>query len=111
MAGIISDIQYADIPDGFSFNGVPRFYRASLRCLRQAVTGWKKADVDFCIHMGDIIDGFNPPHLAGAALDRVVAEFAELGEPHYHMLGNHCLYNLSRQVSSLQISLRPCSHR
>lgn len=25
--GIISDIQYANIPDGFSFKGVPRYYR------------------------------------------------------------------------------------
>lgn len=27
--GIISDIQYANIPDGFSFAGVPRYYRYS----------------------------------------------------------------------------------
>ena len=25
--GVISDIQYGNIPDGFSFKGVPRFYR------------------------------------------------------------------------------------
>ena len=25
--GIISDIQYANIPDGFSFKGTPRYYR------------------------------------------------------------------------------------
>ena len=27
--GVISDIQYANIPDGFSFKGVPRFYRCA----------------------------------------------------------------------------------
>ena len=27
--GVISDIQYANIPDGFSFKGVPRFYRCT----------------------------------------------------------------------------------
>lgn len=25
--GCVSDVQYADIPDGCSFHGVPRFYR------------------------------------------------------------------------------------
>lgn len=25
--GVISDIQYADIPDGFSFKGTRRYYR------------------------------------------------------------------------------------
>ena len=25
--GVISDIQYANIPDGFSFSGIPRYYR------------------------------------------------------------------------------------
>ena len=97
-AGIISDVQYADIPDGASFNGVPRYYRSSLTCLRQAVSHWRNNNVDFCIHMGDILDGFNPQHLADSALEKVIAEFDKLQKPHYHMLGNHCLYNLSRPV-------------
>ena len=99
-AGIISDVQYADIPDGFSFSGIPRYYRSSLRCLKRAVQGWKSAKVDFCIHMGDIVDGFNPPHQAAVALESVVAEFDSLQKPHYHILGNHCLYHLSRPVKT-----------
>ena len=49
--------------------------------------------------MGDIVDGFNPPDRAHIALQKVIAEFDSLGKPHYHMLGNHCLYNLDRPVS------------
>lgn len=101
-AGIISDVQYADIPDGASFSGTPRYYRSSLTCLRQAVRQWKDAEVDFCIHMGDILDGYNPSHLAESALGKVIAEFDNLQKPHYHMLGNHCLYNLPRPVFSYQ---------
>ena len=32
-----SDVQFADIPDGCSYGGVPRFYRASLQGLQRAV--------------------------------------------------------------------------
>ena len=48
---------------------------------------------------GDIIDGFNPKESAPIALETVASAFDALGKPHYHMLGNHCLYNLSREVT------------
>ena len=97
--GIVSDVQYADIPDGLSFSGIPRYYRGSLLSLRRAVSSWQHNGVDFCIHLGDIVDGFNPPALAEQALDAVKAEFNLLGRQHYHMIGNHCLYNIPRQAS------------
>lgn len=50
--GIISDVQYADIPDGRSFKGVARFYRAALPALRRAVLTWRARDVDFGMHFG-----------------------------------------------------------
>jgi len=49
---------------------------------------------------GDIIDGWNPKDRAHATLDALVAEFDRSGKPHYHIIGNHCLYNLSRQARS-----------
>jgi hypothetical protein len=33
---VMSDVQYADIPDGASFGGTPRYYRHSLEALRCA---------------------------------------------------------------------------
>ena len=50
--GIISDVQYADIPDGRSFKGVQRFYRAALPALQRAVQTWRARDVDFGMHFG-----------------------------------------------------------
>ncbi|BAT76022.1 hypothetical protein VIGAN_01397500, partial [Vigna angularis var. angularis] len=38
--GLISDVQYADIPDGRSFLGVPRYYRHSILVLQRAVKHW-----------------------------------------------------------------------
>ncbi len=50
-------MQYADIDDGFSHGGVPRFYRGALRGLRRAVQAWRAKKVEFAMHLGDIIDG------------------------------------------------------
>ena len=55
--GIISDVQYADIPDGRSFKGVQRFYRAALPALRRAVLTWRARDVDFGMHFGGLVLG------------------------------------------------------
>lgn len=104
--GIISDIQYADIPDGRSFHGVPRYYRNSLVGLQRAVDGWQRhGQLDFSIHFGDIIDGFHPKGKGEDALSVLLAEFERTGKPHYHMIGNHCLYNLERPVLNERLGL------
>lgn len=97
--GVITDVQYADIDDGFSFSGVPRFYRHSLEVLRRAVDCWNAGgELSFVIHFGDIVDGFCPKDQSRTAIDRVMSEFRRFtGGRVYHMLGNHCLYNLPRQ--------------
>ncbi|KAL0049678.1 hypothetical protein WJX82_007377 [Trebouxia sp. C0006] len=94
--GIVSDVQYADIKDGHSFLGTPRYYRASLDGLKRAVLGWENQQVEFGIQFGDLIDGFNPKDKSETALQSVLDEFALLHKPVYHMIGNHCLYNLPR---------------
>uniref|UniRef100_A0A0E0LXW8 Uncharacterized protein n=1 Tax=Oryza punctata TaxID=4537 RepID=A0A0E0LXW8_ORYPU len=102
--GVIADVQYADIPDGRSFLGVPRYYRHSLTVLQRAVRSWNAHNhkhpggggVRFCVNFGDIIDGFCPKDRSLAAVQAVVSEFNRFHGPAYHMLGNHCLYNLPR---------------
>lgn len=40
---------------------MPRYYRNALLALDRAVAAWKEAgDLDFAIHFGDILDGFQP---------------------------------------------------
>ena len=38
--GIISDIQYADVEDGASHGGTPRYYRHALEAVKDAVASW-----------------------------------------------------------------------
>lgn len=105
--GVIADVQYADIPDGRSFLGVPRYYRHSLAVLRRAVHRWNAhGGIKFLVNFGDIVDGFCPRDRSLEAVRRVVREFDGFrGGPTYHMLGNHCLYNLPRTelVSELRM--------
>lgn len=95
--GVIADVQYADIPDGRSFLGVPRYYRHSLLVLQRAVQHWNEKKVKFVINFGDTIDGFCPKERSLTAFQKVIDEFDAFDGPVYHMIGNHCLYNLPRE--------------
>ncbi|KAL2515229.1 Manganese-dependent ADP-ribose/CDP-alcohol diphosphatase [Forsythia ovata] len=95
--GVISDVQYADIPDGRSFLGVPRYYRHSLLVLQRAVHKWNEQKMKFVINFGDIIDGFCPKDQSLPTITRVIDEFNVFNGPVYHMIGNHCLYNLPHE--------------
>ncbi|KAF5730896.1 manganese-dependent ADP-ribose/CDP-alcohol diphosphatase-like isoform X1 [Tripterygium wilfordii] len=95
--GVISDVQYADIPDGYSFIGVPRFYRHSLLVLQRAVQNWNAHQkLKFVLNYGDIVDLHCPQDQSLDAVKKVVDEFGKFNGPVYHMIGNHCLYNLPR---------------
>ena len=96
--GIITDVQYADIPDGHSFGGVPRYYRHSLEALGRAIGRWdSQGGLAFVVHLGDIIDGNCPRKESYNAICRVIETFKRLQDVGtYHVLGNHCLYNLPR---------------
>ncbi|XP_038160248.1 manganese-dependent ADP-ribose/CDP-alcohol diphosphatase [Cyprinodon tularosa] len=98
--GVITDVQYADIDDGFNFSRTRRrYYRSSLQLLRNALSGWSLSAVkpDFVLQLGDLIDGFNKPRGASqAALDAVLREFASFPAKVHHVWGNHEFYNFSR---------------
>lgn len=95
--GVIADVQHADIPDGRSFLGVPRYYRHSILVLQRAVQRWNDDNKHkFSINFGDIVDGFCPKDQSLTTVRKVVEEFERFNGPVYHMVGNHCLYNLPR---------------
>ena len=48
---------------------------------------------------GDILDGYHPKDKSIAALEELLEIFDALQGPHWHMIGNHCLYNLRREAS------------
>lgn len=95
--GVITDVQYADIPDGRSFLGVPRYYRNSILVLQRAVQKWNNhQNISFSLNLGDIVDGYCPKDQSLNAVGKVAKEFENFNGPVYHMIGNHCLYNLPR---------------
>jgi manganese-dependent ADP-ribose/CDP-alcohol diphosphatase len=55
--GVLADIQYAPIPDGFSFGGRPRYYRHALKAATHAAKHFQEDKVSLVINLGDIVDG------------------------------------------------------
>ena len=108
--GLITDIQYADLDDRQNYHKTKwRRYRNALSCLQKAVAHWKTEEhlPMFIIQLGDIIDGFNSAivdaddnkrNFSREALEAVMKEFSQLPSkmPVLHNVGNHELYNFSR---------------
>lgn len=77
--GIVTDCQYADIPDAGK-----RLYRRSPGKLQAAVDAFNGMDdLHLVCHLGDMID----QDLASYA--RVMPIFAQLKAPRYQLIGNH----------------------
>jgi manganese-dependent ADP-ribose/CDP-alcohol diphosphatase len=110
-AGVIADIQYAPIPDGFSFTGTKRFYRHALEAARHAARHYEEEKVDILLNLGDTVDGkcqeigqhggepvpedVDPGMMS---LEHVLDALSEYKSGRIvHTYGNHCLYNLDRQ--------------
>lgn len=76
--GLVADAQYRDCePAG------TRFYRNSLDKVRACVADLNAQKPAFVIHLGDLIDH------DFASYEAILAEYAGLTMPHYHVLGNH----------------------
>lgn len=123
--GLIADIQYAPIPDGYSYAGIPRYYRNSLKTARHAALHFAKAKVDLVINLGDIVDGkcqaiaahggdplppgTDPGH---SAVEDVLQALSAYKGPVLHAYGNHCLYNLDRPAMQKKLGIpfvkEPC---
>lgn len=100
--GVIADVQYADIDDGYNYNRTRmRYYRSSLKLLRNALDAWSQAAAKprFILQLGDVIDGFNKRQGASEeALDAVLRELSSSPATLHHVWGNHELYNFSRSA-------------
>ncbi len=112
--GVLTDIQYADVEDGKSYDGKRnRYYRNSLNLVKEAVSNWKNYEqlnqtkLKFIIQLGDLVDG------KAKAIDdsipsvsRVTKELNDMfvGQPNdsndrpklLHIWGNHEMYNFKR---------------
>nr|KAF6414893.1 ADP-ribose/CDP-alcohol diphosphatase, manganese dependent [Molossus molossus] len=98
--GVIADIQYANLEDGYNYQGNRRrYYRHSLLHLQGAIEHWNKESSPPCcvLQLGDIIDGYNAQYKASEkSLELVMNVFQMLKVPVHHTWGNHEFYNFSR---------------
>lgn len=129
--GIIADIQYAPIPDGYSYGGRPRYYRHSLAAARHAAHNFQKHNLPLVVNLGDIIDGkcqeieihckeelhdFVPPPEGSDpghdAIDDVMEALSVYKGKIMHTYGNHELYNLDRAALGEKLNIpfvkEPC---
>ena len=76
--GLVTDAQYADAPARGA-----RHYRESLGKLRAAVEAFNQEELDFVIHLGDLIDG------GLKSFADILPIYRKLKAPGYFALGNH----------------------
>jgi manganese-dependent ADP-ribose/CDP-alcohol diphosphatase len=117
--GVLADIQYAPIPDGYSFSGARRYYRHALETAKHAAQHFDRERLPVVLNLGDIVDG-KCQGIARHGGEPLVASFSSVENAdeidpgdvcvdqvlealsHYkaghllHVYGNHCLYNLDR---------------
>lgn len=124
--GVIADIQYAPIPDGFSYAGQPRYYRHALDVAEHAAKHFENDKVSLVLNLGDIVDGkcqelakhggeplpdgVNAGH---KVVDDVVKALSPYQHgPYLHAYGNHCLYNVDRKTLQTKLGIpfvtEPC---
>ena len=100
--GIISDIQYADSPDGTNYAETKcRYYRDSIKKLDEAITFWNSGEQPaFVLQLGDVIDGRckDVPNGSETAFKAIRDSFSKLAVNLHCVLGNHELYNFSRKT-------------
>jgi predicted phosphodiesterase len=90
--GLLTDLHYADLdPAG------DRHYRESLTKIREAITRFRELKIDQAIELGDFIDA--APTVEGeiANLKKIEREFSQLTCPRHYVLGNHCVYTLTKE--------------
>jgi hypothetical protein len=75
--GLVADAQYADIDKG------TRFYRRSIAKLGEAVENFNGRELDFCVHLGDLIDR------EWRSFDEITKPLARSRHRWHHLLGNH----------------------
>jgi len=90
--GLIADPHYADLPPKIN-----RYYRESIAKIRESVNRFNEAGIDFAVELGDFIDAADAVENEVAHLKAIEAEYARLRADRYYVLGNHCVWTLTKQ--------------
>ncbi|KAG6576476.1 manganese-dependent adp-ribose cdp-alcohol diphosphatase-like [Phytophthora cinnamomi] len=118
--GLVTDVQYADVEDGWDFHHISqRYYRNALPQLHAVVAEWLRVaqspspatKLRFAVNLGDLIDGKNrPASTSRQALESTKAAwvpFQDAVGPVHHLVGNHELYNFSASDIQTELVCQP----
>ena len=89
--GLITDIHYADLPTAGT-----RHYRDSIEKVREAVKAFNTAAPDMVIFLGDLIDTGSTVEKEYGHLETIYRELSQLEMPIRFVLGNHCVWTLTK---------------
>lgn len=91
--GIITDTHYGDLDD----TPRPRYFRWSLPNLAETVAEFNEANLDFAMHLGDVIQETHSRNASLALLQAMDAEFRKFNGPIHYVPGNHDLADFSKE--------------
>jgi alkaline phosphatase len=103
--GLLTDPHYADIPAKGK-----RHYRESLRKVSAAVERFNEAKADFAVELGDFIDEATTVEGEIAHLKTIEAEFAKFRGPRHYVLGNHCVWTLTKEQFHANCAAKPAPY-
>ena len=90
--GLVTDLHYADrVPAG------SRHYRETLVKLAEAAERYRTDKPDFVVELGDFIDAADSVKAELGYLKRVNRSFSAISKNRHYVLGNHCVYTLTKQ--------------
>ena len=89
--GLVTDVHFANKPSAGT-----RAYRQSLSKIREAVSKFNEMKADFAIELGDLIDAAPTVEQELDWLKVINAEFAKVTGDRHYVLGNHCVWTLTK---------------
>ena len=90
--GLLTDIHYADKdPAG------TRHYRESLPKLEAAAEALRRAEPDFVVELGDLVDAADAPATELRWLATIDRAFSRASADRHYVLGNHCVDTLTKE--------------
>ncbi|MCA9074032.1 MAG: metallophosphoesterase [Planctomycetaceae bacterium] len=92
QVGLVTDLHYADKPPAGT-----RHYRETPEKLAAAVEQFNRSDLDFVVELGDFIDAADSVKAELAYLTRINRDFAAIHKQRLYVLGNHCVYTLTKE--------------
>lgn len=98
--GLLTDIQYADRP-----MQIGRYYRNALYKTNNCIDALNRVPVDFCVHLGDLIDWPGDPEKGHQALSTMISAMKRFDGPMYYLLGNHDVDSVSSRDLAVRLGM------